>query len=313
MLTLTLLLLAATPKSRADAGAVSDPAEWNGYGKAAPAAPAGKHVSAIPPAAKPRYQEAAGKLEARDYSGATVALNALAAEFPKVPEVFSSRCSAQLGLQQWAYAEADCTYALSLVPRMPTATYGLAVAEDGQSKYAQAIAHYKEYAAMSDASPALKATSLARVQQLGPQAAAPAAAAADPNAGTAKGTFVESAPPAGKASLYVYRNMLMGIGTPATLSVDGKRISDLPNDHYLEVHVSPGNHTLSLAAAVTDSRRPAPTSTVQVTVTAGQSGYYKLEYAPQHDDVGFALTPVAAATGRNEIREDCALMLKRAL
>ncbi len=79
-----------------------------------------------------------------------ILLNALAADHPKWPEVFASRCSAQLGLQHWDSAAADCTYALQLKPHLPTAVYGLAVAQDGQGKRPEAAKTYREYAQLND-------------------------------------------------------------------------------------------------------------------------------------------------------------------
>src|SRR4051812_12404896 len=91
-----------------------------------PPPPTAQPVAAAPsttftPEAMARYQDAVAKVQAGAHGPATEVLNSLAAEYPRIPEIFASRCSAQLGLQHFAAAEADCAYALRVRPQMPAA------------------------------------------------------------------------------------------------------------------------------------------------------------------------------------------------
>lgn len=283
----------------------------------AAAKPAAKPAGnpAIPPAAKDRYEQAVSKLNAHEYGPANDLLNALAGEYPRVAEIFSSRCSAQLGLQRYTTAEADCLYALQL-KALPVALYALAVAEDGQAKYAQAISHYRQYAGSAEATPALRAQATARADVLAPYAAGPAVVnpsqvnTAAP--GTTRGTFMPSTPPAGSVILYVYRNLLPGVGSAVTVWVDNQVVSDLPNDRYLEITMAAGQHTVLIKTAVDNLNRVAPSSSMLIDLRPGQVGYLKLLYAPQNDDVGFALA-ANPATGAREIRDDCRLQAAKRL
>ena len=100
---LTLLLLLA-----------GDPNEWNTLdgkkGKPLKAAPASKTAPAAAPAfpegARAPYQDAVAKVASGQYGPATDVLNALAPDYPRLPELFATRCSAQLGLRHAAAAEA---------------------------------------------------------------------------------------------------------------------------------------------------------------------------------------------------------------
>lgn len=278
----------------------------------------------VPEAARPRYLEAVAKLGEKNYSAANDVLNALAADHPRVAEIFASRCSAQLGLQHWAAAEADCAYTLRLKP-LPTAIYGLAVAEDGQGKLAAAVTHYRQYAALVEALPALKQQALSRAglldAQLGAVAPAPPApvlakvepvvAHAPPPPGGGKGQFVPGIPDPNEGLLYVYRNLLMGIGTPVTLYVDGKRVGELWNDHYFEVRLKPGAHRVTIKAATSAGQR-APEHTLTLDLVETTVNYLKLEYAPQGEDAAFKLISVGKE-GRKEIREDCELAYAKKL
>ena len=313
----------------------------------------------VPAAARARYQDAVTRLNARQYGPANDVLNALAAENPRVAEVFASRCSAQLGLQHWAAAEADCAYTLAL-KQLPTAVYGLAVAEDGQGKYAQAIGHYRQYAGLLDATAQLKAAALTRADLLAAQtpAAAPAApppsrkekvakkeepdvappppppptkpaesvapppppppntatatpVSAPPPPGGGKGQFVPGIPDPNEGLVYVYRNTIMGVGTGTTVFVDRVRIGELWNDHYFEVRLKPGNHDITIKAAVPSGRKP-PEFTLPVEVSEGTVTYVKLEYAPSPDDVGFKPVQIGKE-GRKEIRADCELVYSKKL
>ncbi len=286
----------------------------------------------IPPAARDRYGDAVRKLTAQQYGPANDVLNQLAGEYPRVAEIFASRCSAQLGLQHWAAAEADCNYTLAL-KRLPTAVYGLAVAEDGQGKFGSAIAHYRQYAGLPDATAALKAHALARAdvlaqqsnavappppppparaqQQPQPEARPVETAATKPPPGGGKGEFVPGIPDPNEGLLYVYRNMLMGIGTGATLFVDNKRVGELWNDHYFEVKLRPGNHTVTVKAMAPQGHKE-PEHSLTVEVEEAMVSYVKLDYVGGDGDVGFK--PIAIGKeGRKEIRQDCELVYSKKL
>jgi tetratricopeptide (TPR) repeat protein len=266
----------------------------------------------VPEAARARYQDAVTRLSQKKYGPANDLLNTLASEFPRVAEVFASRCSAQLGLQHWAAAEADCSYTLKL-KQLPTALYGLAVAEDGLGHYADAITHYRQYAALTDASPDLKKQAQSRAELLAAQPA-PAAtqpAAAAPPPGGAKGQFVPGIPDSNEGLLYVYRNLLPGIGTGTTLWVDNKRVGELWNDHYFEVRLKPGPHNVTIKAAV-DAGKREPEHSLPVEIAEGGVSYLKLEYWAREGDVGFKLVSIGKE-GRKEIRDDCELVYSKKL
>src|SRR4051812_40868023 len=109
-----------------------DPNEWTTFPSGKPAASTGQPAQApaaapaaapssgtgVPEAAKPRYRDAVAAVSGGRFQEATVLLNQLAAEYPQVAELYAARCSAQLGLKQPVYAEADCTYALKLKPSL---------------------------------------------------------------------------------------------------------------------------------------------------------------------------------------------------
>jgi hypothetical protein len=280
----------------------------------------------VPPAARARYQDAVTKLSARQWGPANDVLNALASEFPRVPEIFASRCSAQLGLQHWAAAEADCNYTLQLKP-LPTAVYGLAVAQDGQGKLELAIAGYRKYAGMLDAQASLKSQALSRADVLASRTgAAPSpplveasrevavpqvapSPPAPPPPGGGKGQFVPGIPDPNEGLLYVYRNMLMGVGTLARLYVDNVRIGELWNDHYFELRLRPGKHTVTVKAV---GGRSEPAHSLEVEIEESSVSYAKLEYAPIGEDAAFKPIPVGKE-GRKEIREDCELVYSKKL
>ncbi|MBL8955943.1 MAG: DUF2846 domain-containing protein, partial [Myxococcaceae bacterium] len=275
----------------------------------------------IPLAARERYADAVRKLGAQQYGPANDVLNQLAGEYPRLAEIFASRCSAQLGLQHWAAAEADCTYTLAL-KRLPTAVYGLAVAEDGQGKFGLAIGHYRQYSGLPDATAQLKAHALARADVLAQQSNAVApppppppakkvataepqpqpieAVATKPPPGGAKGEFVPGIPDPGEGLLYVYRNLVNGIGTGTTLFVDNKRIGELWNDHYFEVHLKPGRHTVTVKAMVPAGRKE-PEHSLAIEVEDAVVTYVKLEATGGPGDVAFKPVGIGKE-GRKEIR-----------
>jgi hypothetical protein len=287
----------------------------------------------VPAAARDRYQDAVRKLAARQYGPANDVLNGLAGEYPRIAEIFASRCSAQLGLQHWAAAEADCNYALAL-KQLPTAVYGLAVAEDGQGKHGLAIQHYRRFAELPGAAPALKQQAVSRADVLTMQTNAVApppppppntakqqpvtpapqpveAVAVKPPPGGAKGQFVPAIPDPNEGLLYVYRNMLMGIGTGTTLWVDNKRVGELWNDHYFEVRIKPGHHNVTVKAMAPAGHRE-PEHSLSLEIEEGTVAYVKLEYLPGDGDVAFKPITVGKE-GRKEIREDCELVYSKKL
>jgi hypothetical protein len=289
----------------------------------------------VPPAARARYQDAMAKLNARQYGPANDILNALAGEHPRVAEIFASRCSAQLGLQHWAAAEADCSYTLAL-KQLPTAVYGLAVAEDGLGKYEKAIAHYRQYAGLLDATAELKAQALNRADLLAPQVkpvkgAAPApgvkavnveevapppppppakqqrpqseAPPPPPPPGGGKGQFVPGIPDPNEGLLYVYRHAAQGPAS-TTLVVDRTRIGELWNDRYFEVRVHPGNHEIVV------KQPTGRDQALSIEVSEGEVEYVRLDWAGDSD--GYKPTPVGKV-GRKEIRQDCELVYSKKL
>jgi hypothetical protein len=291
-----------------------DPAEWNSYGskpqgKPAVTAPANPGIAE---AAKKQYAEASAKLQDGEYGHANDLLNALAQSYPRWPEVFASRCSAQLGLQHWDAAVADCNYALTLKPSLASALYGLAVAEDGQGRTAEAVKHYRDYAGLNDAQAALKTQASQRADLLAARMPAGGAVAPPPPAG-AKGTFRPGIPSPGRLLLYVYRNILFGMGTGVTVLIDNQPAGELPNDTYLELEIAPGKHTVTVKAAVSSPRSREPAASWVMDTQEGDVAYLKLDYAPQGDDVAFKPVPTSGQDGRREIREDCSLIASRKL
>ena len=138
--------------------AAGDPNEWSTFptGKPQPApqgqqrpqaapAPAPSAAATIPPQALQRYRDAIAAVASGRYGDATTLLNELSGEYPQLAEVYAARCSAQLGLRQAAYAEADCAYALTLKPTLSNAKFGLAEAEEGLGKRDLALRHYREF------------------------------------------------------------------------------------------------------------------------------------------------------------------------
>jgi hypothetical protein len=131
--------------------AAGDPNEWSSFPTGKPTARPGpvsspsSSTSGVPDAALQRYRDAVAHVSAGRYQDATLLINQLASEYPKVAELYATRCSAQLGLKQPTYAEADCAYALKLKPTMSTALYGLASAEEALGKKDEAARHFREY------------------------------------------------------------------------------------------------------------------------------------------------------------------------
>lgn len=188
------------------------------------------------------YEDAVRLVQAGRYRDAFVPLNTLARDYPRVPEVFATRCSAQLGAGSNAAAEADCRYALSLKPDLATAIYALAVAEDNQGKGAAAVATYRQYAARPDADPSLRANALARVEVL--SSPKPLTVVPPPPPGAPAAADNQRSPMAGpRGSLFIYRNHFVDRGNrEVTLVVDDQIVGDIGHDQYVEVQLPAGEH-----------------------------------------------------------------------
>jgi hypothetical protein len=170
----------------------------------------------------------------------------------------------------------------------------------------------------------LKAQALQRADLIDPGGAAaapppgpPAGSAKQPapkettaQAGPPKGSFVAGIPSPTKALFYVFRNILFGIGTGASVLVDGKPVGALPNDHYAELELVPGKHDIAIKADSSNAKAAAG-APLSIDIGEGDVAYAKLEYKPQGDDVGFVPAKVAGDVGRREIRSDCALSFSK--
>lgn len=249
-----------------------------------------------------QYRDAVAKVTAGSYGPATEVLNALAAQYPRVPEVFATRCSAQLGLRRYKEAEADCAYAVGLRPNLPSALYGLAMAEDNQQKVDAAITHYRKYAALSDPQAVSKPQAAARADVLEGQNPLPVAAPPP----MAPGPAPVQAAVAGTGTLLIYRNHLMA-GTryggvqQVSLALDGKPVGDIAHDQYVEVIVPAGSHLLEARFAVDNIFEVAKVLTLPVDLAPNASTYVNFDYVG--GQMQMRLMP--AAQGRKEIQEDC--------
>ena len=261
----------------------------------------------LSPEAANQYRDAASKVQAGAYGPATEGLNALAAQYPLVPEIFAARCSAQLGLRHSAAAEADCTYALSLSPNLPSALYGLAMAEDSQGKNGLASGHYRQYAALTDPQAVYKVQALARANHLDSRGPAAPLAPAPVSAPIAAPIAGQPSGPIG--TLFVYRNHFLGGARFATgggvsqisLYLDGQSVGDVGHDQFVEIQAAPGNHVLE-ARFLIDQVFRVP-QVLAATVNLVPNGQSYLSF----DTVGGAvqMIPVAAEQGRKEVTEDC--------
>jgi tetratricopeptide (TPR) repeat protein len=192
-----------------------------------------------------QYEDAVRLVQASRFKEAIQTLNGIAATYPRVPEVFATRCSAQLGAGMSPGAEADCRYALTLKPTLSMAMYALAVAEDNQGKSNEAIAHYRDYAARADADAGLKAQSLTRADTLSrPQALA--VAAPPPPAAVAPPPGQPAANVAGpRGTIIIYRNHYFQRGDwQVTLLVDDQVVGDIQHDQFVEVQLPAGEHVV---------------------------------------------------------------------
>lgn len=217
-----------------------------------------------------QYDDAVRLVQAARYQEAIAALNALAAVYPRVPEIFATRCSAQLGAGQSPGAEADCRYALRLKPELTMAMYALAVAEDNQGKTSDALAHYRDFAGRRDAEPALRAQALQRADAL----AAPRALAVAPPpapAGTAAAPGQPLAQPAAvRGTLFIYRNHYFQNGDQqVTLLVDDQVVGDIGHDQYVEIQLPAGEHMVEACIGGIRYRHRGGFPTLQINTSNG--------------------------------------------
>lgn len=202
-----------------------------------------------------RYQQANAAVSAGQWRTAIETYNALAAEFPRVAEVFAGRCSALVGQQNFPAAEADCTYALKVKPSLAAARYALAMALDYQGKRDAAVAQYKEYAALDEKQAPYRAAATARIEALAgaPTAKTPPPPPPPPSGGVTAPPMVAAAdqqqpvaqPVAagGAGKLVVYRNHVASVGR-LMLVLDGKLVGDISMDEYVEIDTAAGEHLL---------------------------------------------------------------------
>lgn len=187
-----------------------DPNEWTSFPSGKPtskggvtgggsrSAPAAAAKSAIPDGASQRYREAVEHVGAGRYQDATLVINQLTTEYPRVAELYATRCSAQLGLKQPQYAEVDCAYALKLKPSLSMAMYGLASAEEAQGKRELAARHFREYQRDPGARGDLKDQAGKRAEALSRGGAA--ASPPPPPPPSASGTLKSAATPASRTA-----------------------------------------------------------------------------------------------------------------
>ena len=216
------------------------------------------------------YEDAVRLVQAGRYRDAFVPLNALARDYPRVAEVFATRCSAQLGAGSSAAAEADCRYALSLKPDLATAIYALAVAQDNQGKGGAAVATYRDYAARADADPSLRANALARVEAL--SSPRPLAVAPPPPAGAAPAADNQRSQVNGpRGTIYIYRNHFVDRGNrEVTLVVDDQIVGDVGHDQYVEVQLPAGEHLVEACIGGVRYRHRGGWPTLHVDTSTGR-------------------------------------------
>jgi hypothetical protein len=231
-----------------------------------------------------QYQKATQDIQGRSFGSAIETLNALALQYPKVAEIFATRGSALVSNAQYAAAEADCTYALTLKPNLPEATYALALAQEYLGKRAAAIESYRKYASF-DVAP-LRGQALARATTLASTAVAPAPVAA---AGV------------GTATLVVYRNHVFAGGVGGLeLVLDNRVLGDISMNQYVEIEVGPGAHILEARSKLFDLFHLARTWTHPVTI-GNTPVYVNLD----RDVANVVMQEVPASQATTEIGNDC--------
>ncbi len=247
---------------------------------------------AMSPAALARYQKANAAIQSQSYADAITALNALATEYPKVAEIFASRCSAQAGAHQYEGAEADCTYALQLKPQLAAAIYALAVAQEGLGKRDVAAATYRRYGAFDRAQAPYRDQALARAAQISPE-----------------GTSLPPPPPGASNAapkLVVYRNHHFAGAGEMTIVLDNRLVGDIELGQYVEIDATPGDHVLEVRSHPRDVFEIPRVWTLPVQLGAGYV------YANLDTSAGrIILQQVQATQARTELRDDCKLAYER--
>lgn len=201
------------------------------------------------------YRAAVAQVQAGQFSEAVPTLQSLAKQYPQVAEILATRCSAHIGLKQFDQAQKDCQAGLKLKPSLSIALYSLALAEEKSGKVDEALGHYREYAAGTDAPFAAQAQ--ARIKELSQPApplevAAPPGVAKAPAGAPASAPAAATAPPApspapavGTGRIIFYRNhFLPRYSDPVTLLVDDKVVGDIGHDQYVEITVGTGEHVV---------------------------------------------------------------------
>lgn len=236
----------------------------------APWALAQAPASSLDRAAQDSYEAAVKHIQAGRYRDALGVLNQVAQTYPRVAEIFASRCSAQIGLGMNPGAEADCNYAVTLKPTLSSAVFGLAVAEDNQGKNQAAVRHYQQYSAMPDATPALVQRASARIQALN-QAQLPVADVPMPPAARPAPAPTPAVAAPSHATLFVYRNHLLSRGNgPIPIMVDSVLVGDLLHDSFVEIQLPAGDHTVDACLGGLRQRSGLPN--IQINTGGGSLG-----------------------------------------
>jgi hypothetical protein len=250
-----------------------------------------------------QYRDAVAKVTAGAHGPATEVLNGLAAQYPRVPEIFATRCTAQLGLSHFPAAEADCAYALAVRPNLPSAMYGLAIAQDKQGKVELAVGHYRKYATLEDPQATFKPQALARANALESQAL-PVPPPPPPT-----GDAYAGAPPQASgapATLLVYRNHFLparraGGRQQVSLYLDGRVVGEIAHDQFVEIQTGAGSHLLEARFAVDHIFEVPRVLSIPVELGANGQSYVNFDYQGGQ----LMLLAVPPEKGRKEIQEDC--------
>jgi hypothetical protein len=240
--------------------------------------------TSMSPDARARYTQASQDIQARAYGPAIEKLNALAAEYPRVAEIFASRCSALIANAQYERAEADCTYALSIKPLQPEALYALAVAEDHQSKRAAAAEHYRKYASLD-----------------GVPFQSQAQQRADILAGNVAPPLVDGANAGGWSRLTIYRNHRMAGAGPFQLIVDGHVLGDVQYGQYVDLEMAPGSHVIEARTRAYDAFEIPRVWTHPIQLNAGSTSFINFDT----NGGQIVMQELPGGQARQEIRDDC--------
>lgn len=234
-------------------------------------------AQALTPAGNAKYAQATAKIQAGAHSEAISLLNELAAEFPRVAEVFVARCSAQVGLKSFQGAEADCTYALG-IKDVPVAIYTLAIAQERLGKREEAAANFRRYAAYDPSVAQYRDQAIARANALG----GPVPLAAS-----------------GIGKLIVYRNHRFAGASGMTLVLNNRMVGDLEYGESVTIEVSHGEHVLEVRSHTANGYE-APKVWTRPFRVGPEPVYANLDTISGR----IVLQEVAAAQARQELRDD---------